>query len=123
LVNNFINVKALSGELKRTEIRRGVGYRLTTKEFILLREDVSYHILLEDILGVMSRDEEETTTHTEKIGDTTISHTFGSSSYKIVVTKMRIYNRSGVYEKGSSTFYTQMSDGFTKQLIELLRTA
>jgi len=123
MMNRFINVKALSGDLKRTEIRRGVGYRLTTKEFILLRDDVSYHILLEDILGVMLRDEEEASVHRETVGDTHVSHHFGTSSYKIVVTKLRIYNRSGVYEKGSSTLYTQLSDGFCEQLFELLQAA
>ncbi len=120
MIDRFINVKSLSGDLKRTEIRRGVGYRLTTKEFILLREDISYHILLEDILGFMSRDEEESV-HLEMYGDTQVSHSFGTSSYKIVVTKMRVYNRSGVFEKGSSTLYTQLSDGFSEQLVELLQ--
>jgi hypothetical protein len=119
-MDRFINVKQMSGELKRTEIRRGVGYRLTTKEFILLREDISYHILLDDILGIISRDEEEVSSHTVTLGDTTVTHQFGSSSYKIVATRMRVYNRSGVHEKGSSTLYTQMSDGFSRQLVELL---
>ncbi|MGZ4123298.1 MAG: hypothetical protein ACXVOI_08820 [Tumebacillaceae bacterium] len=118
-MNRFVNVKSMSGELKRTEIRRGVGYRLTTKEVILLREDVSYHIYLDDILGVISRDEEEVNIESMS-GDTQVGYQFGGNSYKIVATKIRIYNRSGVFEKGSSTVFTQMSDGFTQHLIELL---
>ena len=119
-MNRFINVKPLSGELKRTEIRRGTGYRLTDKEFILLRDDISYHILLEDILGVVSRDEETSQAITETFGDTQVTHQFNGTTYKIVAMKMRIYNRSGVYEKGSSTLFTQLSDGMTEQLVQML---
>lgn len=120
-MNRFVNVKTLSGELKRTEIRRGVGYRLTTKEVILLREDVSYHILLEDILGIISRDEEPVSVEVAMYGDTQVAHSFGGSSYKIIATKLRIYNRSGVFEKGASTLFTQMSDAFSEQLLTLLQ--
>ncbi|ARU62568.1 hypothetical protein CBW65_17550 [Tumebacillus avium] len=119
-MKQFINVKTMDGELKRTEIRRGVGFRLTTKEMILLREDVSYHIYLDDILGVISREEDETGIYQEKVGDTKVAHHFGASSYKIVATKLRMYNRSGMVERGSSTLFTQLSAGFSKQLLELL---
>ncbi|ASS75541.1 hypothetical protein CIG75_11460 [Tumebacillus algifaecis] len=120
-MKQFVNVKTMDGELKRTEIRRGVGYRLTTKEMILLREEVSYHIYLEDILGVISREEEAPGIYQEQVGDTTVAHHFGSSSYKIVATKLRMYNRSGVVERGASTLFAQLSPGFTKQLLELLQ--
>lgn len=122
-MNQFINVKALSGELKRTEIRRGMGYRLTSKEVILLREDISYHIFLEDILGLIARDEEEATEYGRVIGDTFVS-TLGTqhaTTYKIVVHKMRVYNRSGVFERGASTLYANLSSGFSQQLVELLQ--
>jgi hypothetical protein len=119
-MNRFINVKPLSGELKRTEIRRGTGYRLTDKELILLREDISYHILLEDILGVISREEESVSGITETYGDTNVTHKFGGTTYKIVAMKMRVYNRSGVYESGSSTVYTQLSEAMTEQLLNML---
>jgi hypothetical protein len=121
-MNQFINVKALSGELKRTEIRRGMGYRLTNKEMILLREDISYHILLEDILGLISRDEEEASTHGHLIGDIRVNAQLGgATTYKIVVHKMRVYNRSGVHERGASTLYANLSNGFSAQLVELLQ--
>jgi hypothetical protein len=121
-MNQFINVKALSGELKRTEIRRGMGYRLTNKEVILLREDISYHILLEDILGLISRDEEEANVHEHMLGDTRVSSQLtGAMTFKIVVHKMRVYNRSGVHERGASTVYANLSNGFSTQLVELLQ--
>ncbi|KEO84231.1 hypothetical protein [Tumebacillus flagellatus] len=122
-MNRFINVKTLSGELKRTEIRRGMGYRLTNKEMILLRDDISYHILLEDILGLISRDEEEDKFHDRNIGDMRVSANgvAGANTYKIVVNKMRVYNRSGVHERGASTLYANLSNGFSEQLVELLQ--
>jgi hypothetical protein len=117
----FVNVKQLSGELKRTEIRRGMGFRLTTKEVVLLREDMSYHIYLDDILGVISGEEDERSLHHVTIGDTQVAHHFGGrSTYKIVVTKMRVYNRSGVFEKGASTIYTPLSNDFSRHLVEIL---
>jgi len=119
--HSFINVKSMSGELKRTEIRRGVGYRLTDKEFILMREEASYHILLEDILGVTLRDEVDQILSPVQVGDATFTHAWGGAeSYKIVAMKMRVYNRSGVYERGASTLYTSLSSGFSRQMHELL---
>jgi len=119
-MNKFIHVKLLAGELKLTEIRRGVGYRLTTKEFILMREDTSYHIMLEDILGVILRDNEEEAEFAVQMGDTRFVHQFGTAAYKIVATKMRIYNRSGVIEQGPSTLFTQLSKDFSMRMEELL---
>lgn len=117
----FVNVKQMTGELKRTEIRRGMGFRLTTKEVILLREDMSYHIYLDDIIGVISGEEDERSLHHVQLGDTQVAHQFGgSTTYKIVVTKMRVYNRIGVHERGASTIYTPLSNEFSRQLVEFL---
>jgi hypothetical protein len=121
-LNRFVNVKLMEGELKRTEVRRGIGYRLTTKEFILLREDTSYHIFLDDILGVIEKDEQDNlSTHQERYGDTHVIHQFGGRTFKIVTTKMRIYSRSGVVEKGASTLFTTLSNGFCEHLVTLLQ--
>lgn len=106
-MNSFINVKSLAGELKRTEIRRGVGYKLTTREFILQREDKTYHILFEDIIGLIER------TPVEQSIDMLGTH-------KIITSKIRIYNRSGVIENGAATFYATLSDEFCQLFVHYL---
>ncbi|MFC4766508.1 hypothetical protein [Effusibacillus consociatus] len=106
-MNRFINVKSLAGELKRTEIRRGVGYKLTTKEFILQRDDQTYHILFEDILGLIQRDRSD-------------GQPDEKGTHKIITNKIRVYNRSGVFEKGAATLYASLSDSFCKMFLHYL---
>jgi hypothetical protein len=101
----FINIKSLAGELKRTEIRRGISYRLTTKEFILQREDQTYHILFDDIIGLIERDPAEWDER---------------GTHKIITNKIQVYNRSGVFEKGATTFYASLSESFSKLLVHYL---
>lgn len=104
-MSKFINIKSLAGELKRTEIRRGIGYRLTTKEFILQREDQTYHILFEDIIGLIERDPAESDDR---------------GTHKIIANRIQVYNRSGVFEKGAATLYASLSDSFTKLFVHYL---
>ncbi|GIM44915.1 hypothetical protein DNHGIG_04640 [Collibacillus ludicampi] len=119
-MSKFMPVKSLTGELKRTEIRRGTAYKLTTNEFVLQREDTAYVIDLNKILGVIACDPSETSTHTDLIGDTHVSTHFGQSSYKIIATEMLIFTRHGVSERGASTLHTSLSDDFTRLLINHL---
>jgi hypothetical protein len=116
----FMPVKSLTGELKRTEIRRGTAYKLTTNELVMQREDTAYVIELDKILGVISCDPGESAKHTDLIGDTHVSTHFGVSSYKIVTTAMRMYTRSGLSERGASTLYISLSEDFTRLLIDRL---
>ncbi|BCJ86624.1 hypothetical protein [Effusibacillus dendaii] len=106
-MNRFIPVKSLAGELKRTEIRRGIGYRLTTREFILQRDDQTYHILFEDILGLIERKAED-------------GRPDEKGTHKIITNRIRVYNRSGVFEKGATTFYASLSDNFCKLFVYYL---
>lgn len=45
----FSRVLSLRGELKRTEIRGSIRYQLTTREFILQRQQRTYRIALEPV--------------------------------------------------------------------------
>lgn len=101
----FIQIKSLAGELKRTEIRKGIGYRLTTKEFILQREDQAYHIFFDDIIGLIERDPAEWDER---------------GTHKIITSRIQVYNRSGVFEKGATTFYASLSDGFSRLMVDFL---
>ncbi|WP_018132211.1 hypothetical protein [Effusibacillus pohliae] len=106
-MNRFIQIKSLAGELKRTEIRRGISYKLTTKEFILQREDQTYHILFEDILGLIQR-------------DTADGRPDDKGTHKIITNKIRVYNRSGVFEKGAATLYASLSESFCRLFLDYL---
>ncbi|GAX89373.1 hypothetical protein [Effusibacillus lacus] len=106
-MNRFLNLKSLSGELKRTEIRKGIGYKLTTKEFILQREDQTYHILFEDILGLIQRESMD-------------GRPDEKGTHKIITNRIRVYNRSGVFEKGAATLYASLSDNFCKLFLDYL---
>lgn len=106
-MNRFINIKSLAGELKRTELRRGIGYKLTTKEFILQREDQTYHILFEDILGLIQRESAD-------------GRPDEKGTHKIITSRIKVYNRSGVFEKGAATLYASLSEGFCRLFLDYL---
>lgn len=120
-MNRFVKVKPLIGELKRSEVRRGTSYKLTTREFVLQREDRAYQILFDDVLGVLPRDESERYDTTRRSGDTIVSTDSRFPSYKIIVTRMRVYRDSGrIDEQGPATLHTELSNELFSQFLSYL---
>ncbi|MBX6396134.1 MAG: hypothetical protein IRY98_10610 [Alicyclobacillaceae bacterium] len=113
-------VKPLHGELRRSEVRRNTGFQLTTKEFVLQKEDQAYHIALEDILGVLE-DRENHAFPGGWSGETWVDAPDAPGVVKIIATKMRIYRPSGVTETGAGTLHVRLSGEFVRQFIKLLK--
>jgi hypothetical protein len=72
----------------------------------LQREDKTYHIFFEDIIGLIERTPED---RNDLLG-----------THKLVTSKIRIYNRSGVVENGSTTFYATLSEEFCQLFVHYL---
>lgn len=113
-------VKQLAGELRRTEVRRNTGFQLTTKEFILQKEDMAYHIALEDILGVIEDRGQEPFPDAGLSGETRVTAPTGPEVVKIVAVRMRIHRPSGTVETGAGTLHVRLSAEFRQQLLNLL---
>ncbi|MCF8563495.1 hypothetical protein LLE49_01895 [Alicyclobacillus tolerans] len=114
----FPTVKSLRGELKRSEIRGGIRYQLTTKEFILQRPEQTYRIDLEHILGVTECSEEEIKAPPLRSVRSRVSGT--GKPYKIVATLLYSITPNRVIEQSRVSFYTRLSPAFARQLSELL---
>lgn len=119
--HRFVQVKNLAGELKRTEIRRGIRYQLTTKEFVLSREEQAYHLLLQHIIGIIQKDETDRPTVHSFADYGTVDQLY--PVYKIVTTQLSVYSPSGEHEKGASTLYASLSPSFVESLMDVLHSS
>ncbi|MCL6443285.1 MAG: hypothetical protein K6T83_07505 [Alicyclobacillus sp.] len=111
---DFPKVPWLRGELKRSEIRAGVRYQLTTQEFVLQRESRTYRIALDNILGVIECDDTEYRAHAFQ------ADRGSGKPYKIVATLLHLVSPSGVIEQAQVSFYTRLSNPFARYLEGLL---
>ncbi|GAB7389080.1 hypothetical protein BSNK01_29180 [Bacillaceae bacterium] len=113
LNNDFIKVKQLEGELKLSQVKPGLGCTITTKEIVFQKPHRSYHFLLEDIIRIIPL-EIGTSSYTFRTAGEKVTASFGSSYYKITVEKAKIYNRSGIHERGEMEFIVPLTDKFLK---------
>lgn len=113
---HFPRIESLRGELKRTEIRAGIRYQLTTREFVLQRQQRTYRIALENVIGLVECDDDE-----YRLGQL---HGAAEESslrpYKIVTTLMHLVSQRGVVEQERVSFYTRLSSSFARQFETLL---
>lgn len=117
MLPHFQRVQTLRGELKRSEVRSGMRFQLTTKEFILQRDYRTYRIALENILGLVECSDEE---FKRNQGLTMANHRTSGKPYKIVTTLMHTVSPNGVVEQSRVSFYTRLSVPFASQLESLL---
>ncbi|MCL6548874.1 MAG: hypothetical protein K6T30_08195 [Alicyclobacillus sp.] len=115
-MTRFPKVETLRGELKRSEIRSGIRYQLTTREFILQREQRTYRIALEDILGIIECSDEELARETHR----TVGGQATGKPYKIVTSLLYQISPSGVIEQTFVSLYTRLSPAFATQMARLL---
>jgi hypothetical protein len=110
---DFIRVKSLEGELKLSQIKSRFGCSITTKEIIFQKPHHSYQIQLKDIISMVPHQLEAKSmviTPSSQGGEENIVTSFGSNYYKISTDKMKVYNRSGVHEKGQTEFIVPLSE-------------
>jgi len=120
----FTRVKALRGELKRSEIRGTTRFQLTTKEFVQQRPSHTYRIALENILG-MTECDESFAKNTDALPTAGLYGGLppGAKIYKIVATAVHLVLPSGVVEQEAVCFYTRLSAPFAKQMESLLTSS
>lgn len=116
VLNRFPKIQTLRGELKRSEIRAGVRYQLTTEEFILQRSHRTYRIALRNILGLVECKEDEFRVAFHRGSQLEA----GGQPYKIVATLLYLVSPSGVIEQQGVSLYMRLSKPFARQLGRLL---
>lgn len=118
-LNRFPKVQVLRGELKRSEIRSGIRYQLTTEEFVLQRSQRTYRIALKHILGLVECSELELRGH-QSLHPGLTAQAQGHP-YKIVTTLLYMVSPSGVLEQSGVSLYTRLSAPFARQMNHLLQ--
>lgn len=115
----FPKVQMLRGELKRSEIRGGVRFQLTTREFVQQRGTQTFRIALEHILGVVECTDSDL--RSRAFSNHVPIDSYGRP-YKITATTVHLISTSGVSEQHQVSFYTRLSTAFAKQLECILQT-
>ncbi|MBP1933956.1 hypothetical protein [Ammoniphilus resinae] len=117
---DFIRIKALEGELKLSQIKTRYGCSITTKELIFQKPHHSYHIRLADIISIIPYELEpgKMVFSPQSNIEEKVTASFGSSYYKVTTETTRIYNRSGVFEKGRTDFIIPLSEKMLEHIAQ-----
>lgn len=115
---DFIRINGLEGELKLAQIKSHLGCLITTKEMVFQKPHTSYHLLLDDITGIIPFAMKQRTISLQIDNHTLINANFGDSYYKISATKMKVYRRSGVEKNGFSQVIVQLGESFLQYIAQ-----
>ncbi|MBN6188188.1 hypothetical protein JQN58_15035 [Aneurinibacillus sp. BA2021] len=114
MYKDFIKVKDTEGTLLLSHKNGKLGCDVTTKEIILQRPHCTYQILFDHIISMVPHTLKTKHVMMPTLGNTEeqVSTRFASAYYKIRTQHVRIYNRSGIYEKGETDFIVPLHDLF-----------
>jgi hypothetical protein len=115
--SDFINIKKMEGELLLSQKRHDFGCTITTKELIFQKPHTSYHVLLENIIGMVPFRLTAYRQVSERAGDTIVDADFATQYYKITVKQLHVINRNGKYERGATDLIVPLNErllGFIK---------
>lgn len=106
---DFIHIKSLEGELKFVHKRREVGMTVSTREFVLQKPHVNYHVKLEDIVSIVPFEQKTShrpmrITRSGANGNEVTSFTPGAEHYRVRASRAVMHNRSGIFELGAIDF-------------------
>jgi hypothetical protein len=105
---NFIRIKSLDGELKLSHKKHDFGVTVSTKELVLQKPHVNYHIKLEDITGIIPFEmvgaKTMTFSNRQQSHNEITTVSVGPQHYRFYVEKATVHNRSGIFELGKSQF-------------------
>lgn len=106
---NFIKIKELEGDLKLSHKKYDFGLTVSTKELVLQKPHVNYHIKLQDIISIMPFEQpvgaKPVTFHNRRSsGEEMVNFHAGMPHYRVYVKEAIIHNRSGIFKLGTVQF-------------------
>lgn len=105
---DFIRIKSLEGELKLAHKVQEMGMTVSTREFVLQKPHVNYHVRLSDIISIVPYEPPAVRklTVTREGGNVREITTYRPSSkhYRIRVSEATLHNRSGIFPIGHMQF-------------------
>ncbi|MEW9033804.1 MAG: hypothetical protein AB2404_13965 [Planifilum fimeticola] len=111
--SDFIQVKRLRGELLLSQKRNRWGCTLTTKELIFQKPHISYHLLLDDIIGIVPF-RPKRRTRGEGWNDQWENPDLSSSTYKITASRLTIIRRNGAVRRGQTDLILPLNQRFLR---------
>lgn len=116
--SGFIKVKSMEGELLFSQKRKRLGCTLTTKELIFQQPHATYHMLLEDVIGMIPFQLDNPRNHIGSIGETEVVTHFPKDYYKIAVRKIYVIKRHGMHERNDTHLIIPLNKRFIDKLAE-----
>jgi|HigsolmetaAR204D_1030405.scaffolds.fasta_scaffold00352_5 hypothetical protein len=116
---DFIQIRALQGELKISHKLRDLGITVTTKELVIQKPHLNYHIPLDHIIAIVPYDrsprdlryvnQRDSRTEVVQLGS-------GMNVYKLHVESVLMHSRSGLQRLGRMEFVMPLRD----EVLELI---
>lgn len=111
--SKFIQVKRIRGELLLSQKRNYWGCTLTTKELIFQKPHLSYHLLLDDIIGMVPF-HPHPRTRVEGWIDAGELANHSLSTYKITTNRLTIIRRNGISKRGQTDLIVPLNQRFLR---------
>ncbi len=115
--SDFIQVKRLRGELLLSQKRNHWGCTLTTKELIFQKPHLSYHLLLDDIIGIVPFHPKHGPGAEGWISPWETPDP-SASPYKITANRLTIIRRSGAVRRGQTDLILPLNQRFLRYFRE-----
>ena len=100
-------MKRFSGELLLSQVKYPYRYTLTNKEFIFQKPNMTYHLPLADMIGIIPYSPPESERKQEKM-----------DFYKIRTKILHVINRSGTFEKEAADLILPLHPRMVQALID-----
>jgi hypothetical protein len=114
--SQFIPVKRLAGDLIVSQKRSRLGLTLTTREMIFQKPHLSYHFMLEDIIGIMPFKTNLRGEPNHFGGETWTTSRPSGKYYKISASRLVVIHRGGVQERDRTDLVIPLTDSFLEYI-------
>jgi hypothetical protein len=119
---DFMRIQSLEGELKYAHKRMEVGLTVSTREFVLQKPHVNYHVTLEDIISIVPYEsmalKKMTIINHSSTGDKIRSVCPGAKHYRVHVKQATMHNRSGIHLMGQMEFVLSIAQELLAAIAE-----
>jgi hypothetical protein len=112
MFHQFIPVKQLAGHLLISQKQNNWGVTLTTKELVFQKPHLSYHIFLDDVLGILPYSFPASHRPLQMREEAWLEPTYAKKYYKLSVTKLNIINRQGLLTGGPTDLILPLNERF-----------
>lgn len=119
---DFIGIKGLQGELKFSHKTNDYGVSVTTKELVLQKPHVNYHIPFEQIVSMLPYDPVGKKTirlySESSMGSEISSVSLSMQHYRLFVNEAIIHNRSGIFPIRKTEFILPLGPKLLRVIAE-----